>query len=56
MTLQNQELRPMDPDLRNVPVDQLAELGDSVLARSFALYRQRLEEDDLLVSAFNSNI
>jgi FXSXX-COOH protein len=56
MTLQNQELRPMEPDLGNVPLDQLAELGDSVLAHSFALYRQRLEEDGLLLSAFNSNI
>ena len=56
MTLQSQGLRPVIPDLWDVPLDQLAELGDSVLAHSFALYRQRLEEDGLLLSAFNSNI
>jgi FXSXX-COOH protein len=56
MTLQNQELRPVLPDLWDVPLAQLAELGDSVLAHSFALYRQRLEENGLLLSAFNSNI
>ena len=31
MTLLNQELRSVNPDLRDVPLDQLAELGDSVL-------------------------
>jgi hypothetical protein len=56
MTLQNQELRSIDPDLQDVPLDQLVELGDSVLAHAFALYRQRLEENGLLLSAFNSNI
>jgi len=56
MTLQNRELRPVIPDLWDVPLDQLAELDDSVLARSFALYRQRLEENGLPLSAFNSNI
>ncbi len=56
MTLQNQELRPVISDLWDVPLDQLAELGDSVLGHSFALYRQRLEENGLLLSAFNSNI
>jgi FXSXX-COOH protein len=56
MTLPTQELRPVNPDLWDVPLDQLAELGDSVLAHSFALYRQRLEENGLLLSAFNSNI
>jgi FXSXX-COOH protein len=56
MTLQNREVRSVNPDLRDVPLDQLAELGDSVLAHSFALYRQRLEERGLLLSAFNSNI
>jgi FXSXX-COOH protein len=56
MTLQNQGLRSINPDLPEVPLDQLAELGDSVLAHSFALYRQRLEENGLLLSAFNSSI
>jgi FXSXX-COOH protein len=56
MTLQNQGPRSIDPDLRDVSQDQLAQLGDTVLARSFALYRQRLEEDRLPLSAFNSSI
>jgi hypothetical protein len=56
MTSQNQEPRSVNPDLWDVPLDQLAELGDSVLAHSFALYRQRLEVNDLPLSAFNSNI
>jgi hypothetical protein len=56
MTLPNQELRSVDPDLRDVLLDQLADSGESVLAHSFALYRQRLEENGLLLSAFDSNI
>jgi len=44
------------PDLRDIPLDQLAELGDSVLAHSLALYRQRLSETGVLLSAFNSRI
>ena len=56
MTLPSQELRSVDPDLRDVPLDQLAASGDSALAQCFALYRQRLEDNPLLLSAFNSNI
>jgi hypothetical protein len=54
MTLLSQELRPVD--LRDVPLDRIATLGDSPLAHCFALYHQRLEADTLLLSAFNSNI
>ena len=56
MTLQNQGLRSVNIDLPDVPLDQLAALGDSVLAHSFALYRQRLEGNGLPLSAFNSII
>lgn len=56
MTLPSQELRSVDPDLRNVPLDQLAAPGDSALAHCFALYRQRLQDSVLLLSAFNSKI
>ena len=56
MTLQNQELRSVNPALWDVPLDQLAELDESVLAHSFALYRQRLEENGPLLSAFDSSI
>jgi FXSXX-COOH protein len=54
MTLPSQELRSVD--LRDVPLDQLATLGDSVLAHCVALYRQRIESDGVVFSAFNSNI
>ena len=56
MTLQTQELRSVIPDLRDLSLDRLAELGDSVLACSIALYRQRLEDNGVLLSAFNSKI
>jgi FXSXX-COOH protein len=56
MTLQNQELRSVNSAPWDVPLDQLAELGESVLAHSFALYRQRLEESGTLLSAFDSII
>jgi FXSXX-COOH protein len=56
MTVQNQELRSVDPDLLDVPLYELAELGDSVLAHSLALYRQRLDENGVLLSAFESVI
>jgi FXSXX-COOH protein len=55
MTLQ-QELRSAIPDLQNLPLDRLAELGDSVLAESIALYRQRLKETGTPLSGFNSRI
>ena len=44
------------PDLRDLPPGQLAVLGDSALAHSLALYRQRLEENGELLSAFNAKI
>jgi FXSXX-COOH protein len=44
------------PDLREIPLDQLAQLGDTVLAHCLALYRQRLSENGVLLSAFNSTI
>jgi hypothetical protein len=42
MTLLQEELRFDIPDLRELPLDRLAELGDSVLADSIALYRRRI--------------
>jgi FXSXX-COOH protein len=53
MTSQDQEFRPDLPDL---PLDQLAALGDSALAHSLALYRRRLEDNGLVFSAFNATI
>jgi hypothetical protein len=56
MTVQKQELRSVIPDLRDFPLDRLAELGDSVLAHSIVLYLKRLEGDDLPLSGFNARI
>jgi hypothetical protein len=47
------------PDLRDIPLERLeraAELGDSVLAHSLALYGKRLGEKAGLGCAFNSSI
>lgn len=56
MSPQQQELISVIPDLRDLPLDRLAELGDSVLAQSVALYRQRLKETGVPLSSFNSSI
>jgi FXSXX-COOH protein len=56
MSLHKQELISVIPDLRDLPLERLAELGDSVLAHSIALYRQRLRETGLPLSAFQSKI
>jgi len=44
------------PDLRKIPLEQLAQLGDSALAHSIALYLERLREDGVLFNAFNNLI
>jgi FXSXX-COOH protein len=56
ITLQKQELESVLPDLRDLPLDRLAELGDSVLAKSIDLYRQRLKDNDVPLSSFTSKI
>ena len=53
---QQQELISVIPDLRELPLEQLAEPGDSVLAHSVTLYRQRLKEVGVPLSSFNSSI
>ena len=44
------------PDLRDIPLDRLADLGDTPLARSIALYRERLKETGVPLSSFNARI
>jgi hypothetical protein len=44
------------PDLRDFPLDRLAELGGTPLAHAIALYRERLEEDGVPLSSFNARI
>lgn len=56
MGLQKQELNSVIPDLRDLSLERLAELGDSVLANSIAQYRQRLKETGLPLSNFNARI
>jgi FXSXX-COOH protein len=56
MSLPGQELDSVIPDLRNLSLDRLAELGDSVLAHSIALYRERLKETGVPLSSFSSSI
>jgi len=55
-TAQEQELTSVLPDLRDIPLDRLARLGDSALARSIALYRERLRENGVPLSSFNARI
>jgi hypothetical protein len=56
MTSQEQSLKTLIPDLRNIPVDRLAELGSSALAHSIALYRERLKENGVPLSSFQARI
>jgi len=56
MTSQQQDLKTLMPDLRNIPVDRLAELGSSALAHSIALYRERLSENGMPLSSFQARI
>lgn len=53
---QKQELNSVIPDLRDLPLERLAELGDSVLAHSLALYRQRLHETGVPLNSFSARI
>jgi hypothetical protein len=53
---QQQDLKTGIPDLRNIPLDRLAELGSSALARSIAIYRERLKENGVPLSSFNARI
>jgi FXSXX-COOH protein len=56
MTMQQQELNSVIPDLHDLSLERLADLGDSVLAHSIALYRQRLKETGVPLSSFSARI
>ncbi len=56
MTLQEKDIETVIPDLRDLPVNRLAELGSSALAHSIALYRQRLRENGSPLSSFQARI
>lgn len=56
MTSQEQAIKTLIPDLRNIPADRLAELGSTALAHSIALYRERLKESGIPLSSFQARI
>jgi len=51
-----ESMKTVIPDLRDVKLDQLAELDDSPLAHSIALYRERLKKNGVPLSSFNARI
>jgi hypothetical protein len=56
MTTPQQDMKTALPDLRDVTLDQLAELGATPLAHSIALYRERLKRNGVPLSSFNARI
>jgi FXSXX-COOH protein len=56
MSLQNKELNSAIPDLRELSLARLAELGDSVLGQSITLYLQRLKETGVPLNSFSASI
>ena len=56
MTTSEKDIETVIPDLRDIPVDRLAELGSSALAHSIALYRERLRENGIPLSSFQARI
>jgi hypothetical protein len=56
MIFREQALESVIPDLREISLDGLAEMDDSVLASSIALYRQRLQSDGTPVYQFTSSV
>lgn len=56
MISQEKDIETTIPDLRDIPVNRLAELGSSALAHSIALYRERLRENGIPLSSFQARI
>jgi hypothetical protein len=56
ITSQDKAINTVIPDLQDIPLDRLAELGASPLAHSIALYRERLKENGVPLSSFNARI
>jgi hypothetical protein len=56
MTTSSKSTETAIPDLRDVTLDQLAELGDTSLAHAVALYRERLKKNGVPLSSFNARI
>jgi FXSXX-COOH protein len=56
MTVEDEDLGTVIPDLRDIPLARLAELGGSVLAHSIDLYRKGLKERGMPLSSFQARI
>lgn len=56
VSLSQQVLESAIPDLREVPVDRIAELASPVLADAISLYVKRLEDSTALLNSFSSSI
>ena len=57
MTSQEQAIKTLIPDLRDIPVDQLADMANaqnSPLARSIALHQERIKENGVPLSSFQA--
>jgi hypothetical protein len=55
MIAQQHELETLIPDLRNIPLDRLAERRPA-LAHSIATYRERLKAKGVPLSSFQARI
>ena len=53
---QKKDLSSAIPDLRDLSLERLAELGDSALAHSIDLYRRRLKETGVPLNSFSARI
>jgi len=56
MAVPEKDIETVIPDLGDIPVNRLAELGSSALAHSIALYRERLRENGIPLSSFQARI
>jgi hypothetical protein len=56
MPTPSQDMKTVIPDLRDVTLDQLEELGSTPLAHAVALYRERLMKNGVPLSSFNARI
>lgn len=56
MSVHNKELNSGIPDLGRLSLDRLADLDDTVLKQSIALYRRRLNEIGVPLNSFTASI
>lgn len=54
MNSDDEDLNTTIPDLSDIPLDKLREIGGSPLAQSVALYRKRLREHGMPLSSFQA--